>query len=270
MKIHSWSKAFQAQLARIGAAVDLAVEEHVAGFDAQAVGRRPTAGAQSFVAPGLEQLVAQRCGFGRRHQQFVAKLSAEAQARDDEVVLFHEAEVAQVGDGVGAEQARQNPPARRSLQREDGEGAGSIVAAEAATAAGEQPEALGIEAPDGRVDEHRAVILDQQRVGDLAGHQVVEVARLQALELRLFVELVEAHEGKVEQAGCTPGGEMLLDGAHRVRRSSRPPVATQRTPARRRRTSALATWARRTPAITPSSSNTMITAAVFQSMNPWR
>ena len=116
----------------------------------------------------------------------------------------------------------------------------------AGAAAGEEPEALGVEAPDRRVDEDRAVVLQQQRVGDLAGHQVVEVARLQALELRLVVELVNAHEREVEQAGGTPGREMLLDGAHSVRMSSRPPVATQRTPASRRRTSALATWARRT------------------------
>ena len=84
-KLHSRRKALQAQLARIGAAVDLAVEEHVAGLDAQAVGGGPAAVAQAFVAPGVEQLLAQRRGLGGGDQQFVAELAAEADAPIDQI-----------------------------------------------------------------------------------------------------------------------------------------------------------------------------------------
>ena len=87
LEIRSGSKALQTQLARVGAAVDLAVEEHVAGLDAQAVGGGPAAFAQAVGAPGVEQLLAQRRRFGARDQQLVAELAAEAQARDDQVAF---------------------------------------------------------------------------------------------------------------------------------------------------------------------------------------
>ena len=44
-------------------------------------------------------------------------------------------------------------PLAGSLQGEDGEGARDVVAAVSAAAAGEQPEALGVQAPDRGVDQ---------------------------------------------------------------------------------------------------------------------
>src|SRR5436190_18234029 len=73
----------QAELARVGAAVDLAIEEHVARFDAQAIGRSPDALAQPA---NIQQLLAQRRAFGGGDEQLVAELAADTVPRGDQVV----------------------------------------------------------------------------------------------------------------------------------------------------------------------------------------
>ena len=121
-------------------------------------------------------------------------------------------EIAQVGDGLGAEQPREDVAARGALQREDGEFAASGRGRRSiAAAAGEEPETPGVEAPYGRVDEDRAVLFEKQRVGDLAGCIASRSRRLQALQRGRLRELVNAHEGKIEQAGGAARGEVLLD-----------------------------------------------------------
>src|SRR5439155_25825870 len=115
-----------------------------------------------------------------------------------------------------------------------------------------------------------AVGFQEKRVGDLPGSERSEVARLKRLNCGLRLELVKTHEGKIEQARRAAGGEMLFARVHSERRSRKPPLATQRPPARRRSARALATCARRTPTIKPASSKTVTSAATRKSMNPWR
>src|SRR5438045_6143728 len=111
------------------------------------------------------------------------------------------------------------------------------------------------------VVEDAAVIVQEQRVRHPAGLDACKTARLLQLELRRVLELVEAHERKVEEAGGAARREVLLARAHRERRSRKPPLAMHSVPARRRSATALATWARRTPTITPASSNAVTSAA---------
>src|SRR6267378_6596192 len=107
-----------------------------------------------------------------------------------------------------------------------------------AAPAGEEPPAIGIEPPCGGVVEDAAIVVQEKRVGDLAGLEVLEVAALHAQHAG---KLVVPHEGEVEQARRAPGCEVLLASAHSERQSSRPPLMTHSAPARRRRASALAT-----------------------------
>src|SRR2546428_3701380 len=260
-------EAIKPQLARIGAAVDLAIEEHVARFDAQAVGRSPAPSAHSA---NIEQLLAQRQGFGSGDEQLVAELAAETEPRGYQVVYLKKVKVLQCLDWLAADHAREDAAARRALEGEDRVFARAVAAAEGAAAPGEEPEALAVQTPYRRVDENAAVIFQEKRVGDLPGSECIEVARLNRLNFRLPSELVKAHEGKIEQARCTAGGEMLFARAHSERKSRKPPLATQRPPARRRRARAVATCARRTPTIKPASSKTVTSAATRKSMNPWR
>src|SRR5260370_1735971 len=75
-------ETLEAELARVGAAVDLAVEENVAGFDAQAVGRLESAFAHAFVAPGVEDGLPPTLALRPRHEQLVAQLAAVPQPGD--------------------------------------------------------------------------------------------------------------------------------------------------------------------------------------------
>src|SRR5262245_57304187 len=255
----------QPELARIGAAVDLALEEHVAGFDPQAVGGGTAALGHLL---HVEQLVAQRCRLGGGYQQLVAELAAEADAADHQVPGLEDAEVPERKHGFLADQARKDAAARRTLQRENRERAGGVMAAVAGAAAGEKPEPVGVQAPHGRVDQHRAVRLEQQRVGDLPGHERGEVARLQRLQLGPAVELVQAHEREVEQARAAAGGQGLVDAAHSERASMKTPTATHRPAAMRRRTAALTACAVRAPITTPSIDSSDTQAAVAKSSEP--
>src|SRR6267378_3001144 len=237
-------ETLEAELARVGAAVDLAVEENVAGFDAQAVDRLEAAFAHAFVAPGVEDGLPQTLALRPRRQQLIAELTAVPEARYLHGIHLDETEVAQRTHELRIDQAPEDVRACRALQRGDGIFAGAVArdAAQAlrvAAASGEHPETLGVSAPDRRVDENGAVVLHEQRVGDLPGLEGVEVACLKGLKFGLPSEFVKTHEGKIEQAGGAAGGEMFFARIHSERRSRKPPLAMQRPPARRRRTSAL-------------------------------
>src|SRR5947208_2558979 len=260
-------EAIKPQLARVGAAVDLAIEEHIARFDAQAVGRSPAALAQPA---NIQQLLAQRQGFGSGDHQLVAELTAETEPRGYQVVYLNKVKVFQCLDRLAADKAREDASAGWALEGEDRVFARAVAAAEGAAAPGEEPEALAVQAPYRRVDENAAVVFQEKRVGDLPGCECIEVACLKRLNFGLPSELVKAHEREVEQARCTAGGEMLFARVHSERRSRKPPLATQRPPARRRSARALATCARRTPTIKPASSKMVTSAATRKSMNPWR
>src|SRR5207237_5167861 len=126
-------------------------------------------------------------------------------------------------------------------------------------------------APEGGVDEDGAVVVEKQRVDQLAGSDAVEGARLQSLEGGTPREFEEAHEGEVEQADRPAGREMLFDRVHSARTSMKLPTAMHKAAAKRRSTVALTAWARRTPAATPASSNTATQAARPKSMRPsWK
>src|SRR5438477_2822128 len=165
----------QAELARIGAAVDLAIEEHVARFDAQAVGRSPAPLAQSA---NNQQLLAQRGGFGGGDHQLVAELAAETEPRGDQVVYLKKVKVLQCLDWLAADKARKDAPAGWPLEGEDRVFARAVAAAEGAAAPGEKPEALAVQAPYRRVDENAAVVFQEKRVGDLRGLDFFQVPRL--------------------------------------------------------------------------------------------
>src|SRR6266850_1867158 len=64
-------KALEAKLEWIGAAVDLAVEENVTGFDAQAVGGIEAAFNQAVAAASRQKRIPQALALGARHQQLV-------------------------------------------------------------------------------------------------------------------------------------------------------------------------------------------------------
>src|SRR5688572_27482076 len=174
-------------------------------------------------------------------------------------------EIAQAAHNVSADHARKDAAAVRSLEREDLVFAAAVAAAVSAALAGEEPEALGVEAPDRGIDDDGAVFLEQQRVGDLAGCHRIQIARLKVLQRCDSGEFVQAHERKIEQPSAAARGEVFFDGVHRLRARSRPPVTTQSAPARRRSATALATWASRTPAMTPRSSKTLTITAMRKS-----
>src|SRR6266850_3226774 len=265
-------EAIEAKLPRVGAAVDLAVEQNVAGFDAQAVGRLEAAFAHAFVAPGVEDGLPQTLALRPRRQQLIAELTAVPEARYLHGIHLDETEVAQRTRELRIDQAPEDARARRSLQRGDGIFARAVArdAAQAlrvAAPAGEEPPAIGIEPPCGGVVEDAAIVVQEKRVGDLAGLEVLEVAALHAQHAG---KLVVPHEGEVEQACRAPGGDVLFASAHSERQSNRPPLMTHSAPARRRRASALAMCARRTPMMRPASSKTVTRAAMRRSINPWR
>src|SRR6266850_2514389 len=264
-------KALEAELARVGAAIDLPIEQNVAGFDAQTIGGVEAALAQTVFAAGVEEGLPQALAFGARHQQFVAELAAIAEPGDQHGAQRGETEITQRAHELRTDEARHDARACRALQRGDGVFAGAIardaVQPFGITApAGEEPPALASEPPCGGVVEDAAVVVEEQRVGDLAGFEMLEVATLHAANAG---KLVVPHEGEVEQPRRTASGEVLFASAHSERQSSRPPLMTHSAPARRRRTSALATCASRTPITRPASSKTVTRAATRKSMKPW-
>src|SRR5216110_314420 len=186
----------EAELARVGAAVDLAIEEHVARFDAQAVGGCPSALAQSA---NIQQLLAQRQGFGSGDHQLVTQLAAETEPRGYQVAYLKKVKVLQCLDWLAADKARKDASAGWPLEGEDRVFARAVAAAEGAAARGEEPEALSVQAPHRRVGENAAVVFQEKRVGDLPGCECIEVARLKRLNFGLPSELVKAHEREVEQ-----------------------------------------------------------------------
>src|SRR5439155_27051929 len=175
----------------------------------------PTALAQSA---NIQQLLAQRQGFGGGDHQLVAELTAETEPRGYQVVYLKKVKVLQCLDWVAADKAREDAAARRALEGEDRVFARAVTAAEGAAAPGEEPEALAVQAPYRRVDENAAVVFQEKRVGELPGSECIEVARLKRLNFGVSSKLVKAHEGKIEQARCTAGGEMLFAAAHSERR----------------------------------------------------
>src|SRR5207244_1742710 len=199
--------------------------------------------------------------------QLVAELTAETEPRGYQVVYLNKVKVFQCLDRLAADKARKDASAGWPLEGEDRVFARAVAAAEGAAARGEEPEALSVQAPHRRVDENAAVVFQEKRVGDLPGCECIEVARLKRLNCGLSLELVKAHEGKIEQARCAAGGEVLLARAQRERKSRKPPLATQRPPARRRSARALATCDRRTPTIKPASSKTWTRAAARMSVH---
>src|SRR5436853_1620946 len=125
----------EAELARVGAAVDLAIEEHVARFDAQAVGRSPAALAQPA---NIQQLLAQRRGFGGGDQQLVAELTAETEPRRYQVVYLKKVKVLQCLERLAADKARKDAPAGWPLEGEDRVFARDVAADEGGAAPGEE------------------------------------------------------------------------------------------------------------------------------------
>ena len=169
----------QPELARIRPAVDLAVEEDVAGLDAQAVGACPGAFAQVLrrrrggAGGGAGRLLV------RGDEELVAELAAVADAPGDDVLESPKRKYLSERTASLPMRRDRMLPLAGPWSARMANFAGAVAAAVGAALAGEEPEALGVEAPDGGVDEDCAVALEEQRVGDLAGDQRVEVAGLQ-------------------------------------------------------------------------------------------
>src|SRR5207247_5110534 len=114
---------------RVGGAADLTVEQTLARSVAQPVARSPAA----FAHPAnIQQLLAQRQGFGSGDQQLVAELTAETEPRGYQVVYLKKVKVLQCLERLAADKARKDAPAGWPLEGEDRVFARAVAAAEGA------------------------------------------------------------------------------------------------------------------------------------------
>ncbi len=183
----------EVKLERIRTTVDLTPEDHVPRFDAQTVRGLESAFAYAMRPPRFEHGLAEPVTLPGRCDQLVAQLAAEPEPADHRAPTSHqrgsEAEVAQGANEVQSDQVAENGAARGTLEGDDCmlaraiHGRAPALRAVAdprgiAAPSSEEPEPVGLEAPSRRVDEHAAVLAQQEGIDNTPGLDASEVAGL--------------------------------------------------------------------------------------------